>query len=349
MSFNVSLTGLLGAQKAMNAVQQNISNVSTPDYKRLDAMFTAMDFSGPNNVPFSPGGVKTDIVTAGANDPFANVQLTNALNNAAFTAAYNDGVKALADGISTANAEKTFSDFMNSSQDLMTNTKDPVKQEAFKLAGQAFSTELKGLGDQFATVTRSLTANRDYKQIQLTNLQQALSSLTAQPATDASKAAVESLARQVSILTNTINGYNEVINKVIPPITSMYVVAAEKVVLGSNESYGQIMLNVRGGFNFDANNIGDVKKLTEWGNQGFNQDMGVINTHIGSNANIVNMVDGAAQEAALNQQKSYDALVGVDITEQMVKMAKYKNMYDANAKAIQVQNEMLGTLLNIKA
>ena len=287
MSFNVSLSGLLGAQKAMDSVSQNISNVSTPDYKRLDAMFTAMDFSGPNNVPFNPGGVKTDIVTAGTNDPFANAQLTNALNNAAFTAAYNDGIQKLADGISTANAEKTFSDFMNSSQDLMTNTSDPVKQEAFKLAGQAFSTELKGLGDQFTTVTRSLMANRDFKQIQLTNLQQAMSALTAQPSTEASKAAVEAMARQVSMLTSSINGYNEVISKVIPPITSMYTVAAEKVVLGSNESYGQIMLDVRGGFNFDANNIGDVKKLTEWGSQAFNQDMGVINTNIGSSSKTI--------------------------------------------------------------
>lgn len=349
MSFNVSLSGLQGAQKAMDAVQQNIANVSTPDYKKLDAMFTAMDFSGPNNVPFNPGGVKTDIVTAGANDPFADKRLTDALGNAAFTAAYNDGIKQLADGISTKNAEETFSAFMNSSQDLMTNTKDPVKQEAFKLAGQSFSTELKGLGDQFTTVTRSITAARDFKQIQLTNLQQAMSQLTAQPTTDQSKAAVEAMARQVSMLTNSINGYNEVISKVIPPITSMYSVAAEKVVLGSNESYGQIMLDVRGGFNFDATNIGDVKKLTEWGSQAFNQDMGVINTNIGAKANAASMVDSAAQAAAANQQKAYDALTGVDITEQMVKMSKYKNMYDANAKAIQVQNEMLGTLLNIKA
>ena len=349
MSFSVSLSGLMGAQKAMDSVQQNIANVSTPDYKRLDAMFTAMDFSGPNNVPFNPGGVKTDIITAGSRDPFADNKVNAALENAALTAAYNEGVKALGDGISTKNVEKAFSDFMNSSQDLMMTPNDLVKQEAFKLNGQSFSTELQGLGAQFDTVARSITASRDFKQIQLDNLKAEMSALTGGPVTPETQAAVEAMAKQVRMLSGSVAGYNRVLSGVIPPITSMYTVAAEKVVLGSNESYGQIMLDVRGGFNFDANNLGDVKKLTEWGSQAFNRDMGVINTNIGSKVNTAGMINDAAQAAATNAQKAWQGVNGVDLVSETVKMAQYQNMYNANAKAIQVQNEMLGTLLNIKA
>ena len=347
MSYNVSLTGLQGAQKAMDAVQQNIANVSTPDYKKLEALFTAMDFSGPNNVPFNPGGVKTDIVTSG--NMFADNRVNQAVASAANEAAYNEGLKALGDGISTKNVEQAFTNFMNSSQDLMTNTADPVKQEAFKLSGQSFSTELKGLGDQLGTVTRQITANRDFKQIQLDNLQQEMSSLTAGPVTAESKAAVEAMAKQVMMLTGTIDGYNRVLSGVIPPITSMYTLAAEKVVLGSNESYGQPILDVRGGFNFDPANMGNVKALTEFGSQAFNRDMGVMNTNIGSKIQYSNMTNEAAQAAAAAALKDQQAITGVDLVEQTVKMAQYQNMYNANAKAIQIQNEMLGTLLNIKA
>ena len=347
MGFGVSLTGLQGAQKAMDSVQQNIANVNTPDYKKLDALFTAMDFSGPNNVPFNPGGVKTDIITSG--DPFTDNRVNAAKGQAAYDAAFTSGLQQLNDGVKTAPVEKAFSEFMNATQDLQTNPQDPVKQTAWKNTGQAFSTALQALGDQFTAVSSNIQNQVSLKQIELKNLQASMSQLTAGPNTPESQSKLNTMQQQVLMLTNSIAGYQKVISGVIPPIYSMYTNAAEQAVLGSNESYGQVILDVNGGFKFDPNNMGNVKALTEFGNQLFNQQMGVMNTEMGSQLNSEKNVNDAAQAALATALSDQKAVSGVDLAEQAVKMVQYQNMYNANAKAIQVQNEMLGTLLNIKA
>jgi flagellar hook-associated protein FlgK len=346
-TFSVSLSGLKAAETGMSVVSQNIANVDTPNYQRLDAMFSTVDFSGPDNKPFIPGGVSTDIKTA--SDPFADHRVNVALANAAYDAAVQDGLQQLNDGVRTQNVEQAFSGFMNATQDLNINPKDPVRQTAFSNAGQTFSTELKGLGDQFSSVTRQITSTRDYKQIQLSNLQQSMSNITKGPSTPEAQAELSAMQKQVILLSNSVDGYNKVLNGVIPPIYSMFATAQQSVVNGTNASYGQNIINDTGGFRFDATNVGNVKALTEFGSQKFNQDMGVINTDMGSKLVGATMENSGAQSALTMAQKALQASTGVDLTYQTVKMLEYQKMYEANAKVIQVQNSLLGTILSISA
>jgi flagellar hook-associated protein FlgK len=304
-----------------------------------------MNFSGPDNKPFLPAGVRADVVTAG------NVLLDNQLNSAAAdaakSAAYKEGLQMLADSISTKNVEQAFSEFMNSTQDLNINPDDPVRQEAFKNSGQSFSTELNSLGNQFTEITRKITQSRDLKQIQLENIQQAMSELTRGSASPETLQQLDAMKKQVMMLSSSIDGYNQILSGVIPPISSMYISARDQVVNGTNASYGQNIIDTSGGFQFDPNNLGNVKDLTEFGSQKFNNDMGVMQTHIGSKLNAAGMANDALQAILDGTLKTYNEQTGVDLTEQTIKMLQYQRMYEAGTKVIQAQDNMLGSLLNI--
>lgn len=189
---------------------------------------------------------------------------------------------------------------------------------------------------------------RDYTQIELDQLQEQMSELTAGPVTDETKAAVENLSRQVMMRTRTIAGYNKVLAGVIPPITSMYVKARDAVVDGTNTSYGQDIIDIDGNFTFDSNNIGDVKTLTEFGSQKFNKDMGVINTVMGSKFNSAASMDQLYADILAGVQSDVNAQTGVDIVAESIRVKQYQRMYEAAAMIIKTQDEMLGTLLNIR-
>ena len=347
--FNIGLSALQVAQRVEDMLSHNIANMNTPGYKKLENHNFEVFYpnqAGGSVQSYQLGGVGTNIYRT--SNPFADFRINAAMGDAAEAAAFNDGLKQLGAAIITKPVEEAFSTFMNSSQDLMVNPQDPVRQAAFKEAGQTFSTALQDLGNKFDEVTRQITYVRDMTQIELDNLQEAMSHITSGPATEEAMADLDNLAKQALMKSRSIQGYNKVLSGVIPPIYSMYARARDEVVDGSNTSYGQSLIDINGGF-FDAANVGDVKTLTEFGSQKFNKDMGVINTTVGAKLNASDLLDGSAQGILDAAQAAYDAAYGVDLAEQATKMLQYQRMYEAATAIIKTQDEMLGTLLNIMA
>lgn len=343
--FSISASGLNAFQKAIDATSQNIANADTPDYKKVYAIFDSLDFSGINNKPFMPGGVDVNINKA--SDPILENRYSKALGEAAYTDAYKEGTTLIQDFINTKDVEKSFSDFMNATQDLNVNNNDPVLREAWNNAGKVLQEQLSKMDDEFTSVTNIITHKIDLTQIELTDIQAQMSKLTAGPHTPETIEQLNAMSNQVLMLSNSIKGYNDILNGVIPPLSSAFTAAKKNAMDGINNSYGQSIIdNIS--FNVDPNNMGNVLKLTEFGSQQFNTDMGVISTMIGSKVNSASMIDNARQTELHSVQKEFHERLGVDIAKETINAAKYQRYYEANAKMLQVQDNVIGSLLSIK-
>ena len=338
--FSIGLSALQTAQKVENMLAHNISNADTPGYKKL------VEHNQEVMHGSQPGGVTTTIARSG--NPFLDNRLNAALGDAAEADAFNSGLKILNENVKPKTTEEAFSTFMNATQDLNVNPNDASRQAAFDEAGKNFSTQLKALGDQFTTVTNQVTEARDYTQIELDGIQKELSNLTSGPITDETQSEIENLTRQVMMRTRSIAGYNKVLSGVIPPITSMYTAARDAVVNGSNQSYGQDIIDTKGNFTFDPNNIGNVKALTEFGSQQFNKDMGTMNTAMGAKLNSAESSDKLYKDILEGVQSDVAEQTGVDIVAETVRSKQYQRMYEAAAQIIKTQDDMMGTLLNIR-
>jgi flagellar hook-associated protein FlgK len=339
--FQIGKSTLLTAQKVTEMISHNVANSNTPGYKKLVEHNQEVTFGK------QLAGVTTSIGKSG--DIFLDRRVAYAIADSAEAQAYTKGLEILHNTVITKGAEEAFSAFMNSAHDLNINSQDIIRQEAFKQAGQTFSTQLKGLGSQLESAKGQLEELRDLEQIQLESLQKAMSAITAGPVTDEAKDRLASLQNSVMEATKSIAGYNKVLNGVIPSVNTMFTTARTEVIDGTNNSYGQNIIDADGGFTFDANNIGDVKSLTEFGSQKFNKDMGRMLTSIGAQLNGASQISGSAYDALAGALQAQKDATGVDITEQTIKALQYQRMYEAGAKLIQVENEMLGTLLNIVA
>ena len=339
-NFSIGLSALKTAEKIENMLAHNIANADTPGYKKL------VEHNSEVLHGSQLGGVTTTIARSG--NPFLDHRLNMALGDAAEAEAFDSGVDILNDNVKTKTVEEAFSSFMNASHDLNVNPSDTARQATFAEAGKIFSTQLRALGDQFTTSTQQITEMRDYTQLELNELQNQLSKLTAGPVTDESKSAVENLSRQVMMKTRSIEGYNKVINGVIPPITSMYTLARDTVVDGSNQSYGQDIIDTQGNFNFDPSNVGNVKALTEFGSQKFNKDMGAMNTVMGSKLNAASSESQLKLDILAGVQADVKEQTGVDLVAETLRSKQYQRMYEAASQIIKTQDEMMGTILNIR-
>lgn len=343
--FSISASGLNAFQKAIDATSQNIANADTPDYKKVYAIFDSLDFSGVNNKPFMPGGVEVNINKA--SDPVLENRYSKALGEAAYTEAYKEGTTLIQDTINTKDVGQSFSDFMNASQDLNVNNNDPVLKEAWSNAGKVLQEQLSKMDDGFTSVTNTITHKIDLTQIELTDIQAQMSKLTAGPHTPETIEQLNSMSNQVLMLSNSIKGYNDILNGVIPPLSSAFTTAKKNATDGINNNYGQSIID-NTSFNFDPNNMGNVLKLTEFGSQRFNTDMGVMSTMIGSKVNSAAMIDNARQTELHSVQKEFHERLGVDIENETINAVKYQRYYEANAKMLQVQDNVIGSLLSIK-
>lgn len=343
--FNISASGLNSFQKAIDATSQNIANADTPDYKKVYAIFDSLDFSGVDNKPFMPGGSQVDIKTA--HDPILETRYSKALGEAAYTDAFKEGTELIQNTINTKDVETSFSNFMTASHNLNVNNNDPVLKEAWKDAGNVLQGQLQKMDSNFDSVKNTLTQKIDLKQIELTDIQAQMSKLTAGPHTPETIEQLNSMANQVMMLSNSIKGYNDILNGVVPPLSAAFATAKKNAMDGINNNYEQPIINDTS-FNFDDNNMGNVLKLTEFGSQQFNTDMGVLSTMIGSKVNSAGMIDNTRQAELQSVQKEMHEQLGVDITKETINAVKYQRFYEANAKMLQVQDNVLGALLSIK-
>lgn len=344
MNFSIGLSALRTAQIVISMTAHNVANANTPGYKRLTEYNSEVNFSGPNNVPFLPAGVKTSIRSV--EDKLFDNLLNSAANDFAESEAILDGVNDLLNAADTTYVEEKFSEFMNASHAAMVNPSDPVRQEALKLSGQAFATALQKLGDNINGASALIQRKIDLKQIEIVTIQKELSELSRNGVTDQNE--LQALISRIHLLTSSIRGYQKVLNGVVPPIVGIYNNVRAEVIDGINSSYGHNLIDPDSGrFNWVAG--GNVHSLTEFGNQKFNSDMGILKTNIGAAAKTIAEGNAILQDRLDALKAEAARLYGVDLVEETVKSMKYQRMYEAAAMVIKTQDQMLGTLLSIRA
>lgn len=339
--FTIGASTLDTAQRVMDMISQNVANANTPGYKQLVEHNSDVMYGN------QPGGVTTVISQSG--NLLLDNQLVSAMAATTQSDATREAMTLVTQNTDTAGIEKAYSAFQTAAISLQTTPNDPVAQTVFKNTGEEFSAKLKSFGAQFTDVAQQITTMRNLKQIQIDNLQTEMSSITGGNITDESKKTLEDLQKQVLMLSSSVTGYNQILNNVLPPISSMYFSSATRVIDNINTSYGKPLIDLSGNFTYNAAAQGNVSALVNTAPQQFGGDMGVLNVTIGSKMNMVSEDNLLSHSIYNNIQADVNATEGVDLVQQAIKMQKYQAMYNAGAKVLEVQGQMLGTLLNIKA
>jgi hypothetical protein len=321
-TFNISASALRTADKVTAMISQNIANADTPGYRRLENRNYEINHSGPDNKPFLPGGVGTDIFRTG--DQWTDRRFLNALYNKSQADAENEGVREL-DRIATdTSLEEAFTAFMSASQDLMANPKDIVYQERLQQTGEHFVSQLNRLSNDFSAIKNTIREKIDLNNIQLNSIQDQLAALAKKTPSEDVVSEINYLKQQLSRVTGTLDGYNKVLRSIIPPIETMYREVTEKVVAGTNESYsGTLIENDGEKWQWNRGVLGDIVSLTEFSSQGFNKEIGRIKTVIGSLAEQLGVAADAGASALSGAQSAYDAAYGVDLVQQSIKLKEY--------------------------
>lgn len=328
-------------------ISHNIANVDTPGFKRHENHNYEINFSGPDNKPYLPGGVGTTIST---NDyPWLDKRFNDALGAKAYADALKEGADAVGRVVNDDTLEKAFSEFMNATHAFMQNPNDSVYQERFNQTGAAFVERLNAVDSMFKSAESEIQEKIDLNNIKLETLQSQLQGLTTQPNTADVVADINFIKQQISQVTGSIAGYNKVLQKIIPPVTGLYNSAKQEVIEGSNTSYNReiISSDPLNGYSWNNDLSGDIQSLVEFGNQQFNKDMGRIKTLTGSLQLAADNEAGFRANSLNSAEAEFNAAYGVDLVEQSIKLKEYQRIYEANAKVIETADNMLGTLLDI--
>ena len=345
-SMNIGLTGLQTAQKVVDMLSHNIANADTPGYRRLENHNYEINFSGPDNNPFLPAGVGTTIETATV--PWVDLRYLDALKDNGYNEAVNDGLGKYASVVDDNQLSDSFTKFMSAAHDLQYNPTNLSVHEQFDQAGQNFVDNLNRVDNLFQQAQESIVQVKSLSQIELDTIQERLSKLASENPTDGVVTEINYLKQRVSQLTGTISGYNDVLQSIIPPILATYQAIKEEVVAGVNDSYGEnIITGGSGQYGWTYVLGGDAVKLTEFGNQKFNHQIGALKTKVGAMMSTAENALAYGQSDLAASSSAYSDAYGVDLADQAVKMAQYQRFYEANAAAVRVADGLIGTLLNI--
>jgi flagellar hook-associated protein 1 FlgK len=345
---NIGVSGVKMAEKVTSMIGQNLSNIDTPGYKRLENHNFTIDFSGPNNKPFMPGGVDTNI--SSSDYPWLDKRMNDALAEKAMNAAMLEGADEVSRVAADSTLSESFTDLMNATQDLQANPNDQVYKEAFHIAGETFAKQMNRVDKAFEDVGTTIQEKIDYNQIRLDALQSQMSQITKNPSMvgDDAISQMNFLKQQLAQVSGSIEGYNKVLSKILPPVTTVYAQAKQDVIQGTNDSYGKELISSDvSGYSWNRQDGGDVIALTEFGSQQFNKDMGRAATIAGSLQEAANIDASFGASNADGAKAAYDASYGVDMTDQATKLLQYQRIYEANTKVIQAADNMIGTLLDI--
>jgi flagellar hook-associated protein FlgK len=347
-AFGIGVSGVQTAQKVVDMLSHNIANVDTQGYKRLENHNYEINFSGPDNKPFNPAGVGTNI--SSSDYPWLDTRMNDALTEKAEKDAMLEGADEVARVAADTTLSESFTAFMNATQDLMANPNDQVYKEMFHQTGEAFTSQMNRVDKAFADVSTSIQEKISYNQMRMDQLQSQMADITKNPQGEASITQMNFLKQQLAQVTGSIAGYNKVLSNIIPPVTSVYNAAKADVIQGTNSTYGKDLItpNASGsGHSWNRIDNGDIDALTEFGSQQFNKDMGRAATVAGALQEVTSIDANFGANNLEGASSAYNAAYGVDLTDQATKLLQYQRIHEANTKVIQTADNMLGKLLDI--
>lgn len=333
-----ALSGLQSAQKAIDMVAHNTANVETEGYHRIDAVFKELG-------PF-PTIAGVDVEGQRAQNDFLDNALQTATMNKANSDIVDDALAAL-DGIKSDTLESSYSEMMEMTHKLLQNPDDAVVQESFNKSAVNWQNNVNRYQGQLDEIKKELTLKMDIQSARTADIQARLQEVAKNGTTDPNE--IYNLKMELMQTTGSVEAYRKVLSSIVPPVEFAFKNAVNTVQTSMNELSGQEVFKDSKVNQVTDFSTFDESKLPEWDSHWFNTELGLIKTRIG-----FQMKDAQA-EADLNSS-IYDKIksdwhdaVGVDLVEEQVKMMNYQRMYEANAQVIKTQDEMIGTLLNIKA
>lgn len=341
-AINSAMTGVKTAQRVVDMASNNIANADTAGYKRLENK--NFEIPGLTSVNAIGIGVGTNIETT------KDAQLDNRMEQARVSLAEKVAMKESADQIAEVTTQsdlpESYSNLMNAAKDLAFDKNNKVLQTAFNEAGKQFSSALKNTASRLEDVKQQLEYKVNINDQQIKALQEQLSNITRNAPGDGTSTSVNALTQQLSMLTGTVGGYRKALAEIIPPVTAAYTLATDSVKADINTRFGQELLDSNNNWTSKAGNITALADSTL---NDFGQGFGSVQALAGGVSAAGRQEVVYATEDYNNVQRSYTDTFGVDLSTETMRMMNYQKMYEANAKVLQVADQMLGTLIDIVA
>jgi flagellar hook-associated protein FlgK len=334
VSLNIAGSGLRAQQQILETASKNIANAEVPGYKRQEVRTSTV----PNN-----GGVETSVSVNYA--PWADAALTSASIDLSKKTAIQEGVERLDNLISNNNIEQTYSDFLTASKNLQTFPDAVQYLTEFNKTGAVLNNSFNQVSESIQELEQQTKNKINLNQMQLDSLKNQLTQISSSGINETNAGNVQLLQQQIASLTGTIGGYNEFINKIVPPIIINYNSVIDKTKAEMNNAVGAAMFTSDKKWmdvsKLDTTNLNNNESVIEFGDQ-----FGSVKTAAGiaTNAALLdvkfytNKFDAASKE--------WNAQYGVNLEKETVKVMNAQRLYEANAKMIKASDSMIGSLLD---
>lgn len=341
-AINSAMTGVKTAQRVVDMSSNNIANADTEGYKRLENK--NFEIPGLTSVNAIGIGVGTNIESN--KDPLLDGRMERAQVSLAEKVALKEASDQIAEVTTQSDLPESYANLMNSAKDLSFDKSNKVLQTYFNEAGKQFSAALKNTASKLEDVRQQLEYKISLHDQQIKALQEQLSTITRSAPNDRTSTSVNALTQQLSMLTGTVGGYRKALAEVIPPVTAAYTMATDSVKTDINTRFGKELIDSNNNW---TSNAGNISALADSTLSEFGQGFGSVQALAGGASQASKQELMYATEDYNNVQRSYTDAFGVDLSTETMRMMNYQKMYEANAKVLQVADQMLGTLIDLVA
>jgi flagellar hook-associated protein FlgK len=341
-AINSALTGIKTAQRVVDMASNNIANIDTPGYKRLENS----NFSIPGLSSVGAIGIGVGTIISATDNPYVENQMQRSQFQIAEKVALKEAADAIADVAKESDVATSYVAMTNAAKDLAFDKNNVALRTVFNATGKDFSAAIKNTSARLDTVSADLTNKISLNNIQIQALQAQLAEITKNAPSDSTPANVNYIQQQLSTLTGSISGYKEALSKIIPPVTAAYTQAVDNVKTDINTRFGTTLLDSNNNW---TSNAGNITSLADSELSTFGNEFGSVQAEAGSASNSALIGLRYATEEYTASQTQYADTFGVNLTDETLKVMNYQKMYEANAKVFQVADSMLGTLIDIVA
>jgi len=327
---NIALSGIRAARQAITTVSHNLANSSTPNYRKLDTVFTEMQY----------GGVSAKAVQSG--DQF----LVNELRYATVAKQNADIMANAYDQLSNAPTEDlqtSYSKLMEATHSMLRAPDNVISQEAFNQATTRFQNSMNRYQSSLTSLKVNLNAKIDLSTTRSAQLQEEIKKATTNGIADPKE--INRLQNEYLKENANADTYRTVLSDVVAPIENAYKVATDTATSSINAlSNTEVFKDGQAQRVTDFSTF-DESKLPEWDSQWFNNETSRIQAVVGYKSNDAD----ATAEYAATRLEDIQAQFGVDLVDEQIKLMRFQRMYEANAQVLRVEDQMVGTILNIMA
>lgn len=332
-SLNIAATGLMAQQSYIDTISKNIANKDVQGYKRQESTFSTIQ----NN-----GGVQHKAYTN--NYPWLDNNLALKSSEYSRQTSIKDSISGLDNLFSNNNVETAYGDFLNASKNLQMFPNSAQYLQEFNAAGKFLNDSVVQVNDSLDQMQRMVNKKIELGTIELDSLKTQLDDLSSNGINETNSNDIQLLRQKISSLTGTINGYKEYSANTLSPVSADFKNSMSDMFGKINQAGGTTMFS--DGQWIDQTSVNTQQVNNSQDILSFGDVFGRIKTHIGTIVNSADLHAKFAQSQYDQASKEYDDAYGVKVEEELVNMMRAQKMYEANAKMLQVSDNVIGSLLN---